>query len=477
VDSGSAEKVCTIKAKVADLIGPTRYRTWFGESTRFQLDGGELDVTVANDFVGNWITSNYMPQLVEATRTVVGIEPRVKVRVGEGAPAPAGETVVAAGEPGGRPAGIRRRPIPTARPEGRVSYSTPTLRGELSTFVVGPPNELAYSVASAIVRQPRQSFKHLVFHGGCGLGKTHLLQGVCNGVRRAHADLQWHYLSGEEFTNEFIYAVKFGRIDAFRSRFRSVDVLVIDDIHFLAHKKATQEEFLHTFNAIDASGKTVILSSDRHPRSIATLSEPLINRLIAAMVIELGAPDYATRQEILRRRAQAMSCDLPEDVLRFLAEQITRNVRELEGALYKLVAFSALTKDRVSVELARRVVEDYVTRNRTPECPDIETGVADYFGTTREALHSTSRDRTVTLARGFAMYLVRKHTRLSFPEIGRSMGNKQHSTVLMATRRIQDLLNRDGAVTWKTPLGMRDVPAKDLLEELERRLLRGQDSS
>lgn len=163
--------------------------------------------------------------------------------------------------------------------------------------------------------------------------------------------MEWRYLSGEEFTNEFIYAVKANRIDLFRNRFRQVDLLVIDDIHFLANKTATQKEFLHTFDAIDASGKTVVLSSDRHPRSIATLPEPLVNRLIAAMVVEIEPPDLATRREILRRRAAAMLCELPDEVLDYLARRITRNVRELKGALYKLAAVASLTKEPIGLDL------------------------------------------------------------------------------------------------------------------------------
>jgi chromosomal replication initiator protein len=464
-----AEKVCTIRSKVADLIGTNRYRTWFGDSTEFQLEGEALDVTVPNEFVGNWISANYMPHLVEAARLVVGIEPRVKIRVhshghdgriAPHCPAPAPP--------------LKTAETPRAAP--RTEFR-PTLRGELATFVVGPANELAFTVASAVARKPGDAFKHLVFHGGCGLGKTHLLQGICNGLSRSHPHLQWHYCSGEEFTNEYIYAVKFGHTDRFRARFRNVDVLVIDDIHFFANKKATQEEFLHTFNAIDASGKTIVLSSDCHPRSIASLSEPLTDRLIAAMVVRVNPPDFATRREILCRRAQGMSCDLPVEVLDFMARSITRNVRELEGALYKLVAFASLTKEKVSLELAHKVVEDYIAGSHSPEAGEIENVALDYFGVTREALHSTSRDRTVTLARSLAMFLIRRHTRLSFPEIGRMMGNKQHSTVLMATRRIQDLLDRDGVVTWKTPMGMRDVSARNLLEELERKLLRGRDAT
>jgi len=468
VDQTVAEKVCTIRERVADLIGANRYRTWFGTSTEFQLDGQRLGLTVANAFVGNWISANYLPQLAAAAREVVGAEPQVEIRVGSGAAPGAAAKPAPSAAP---------RAAPPAAPKPRQINGRPTLRGELESFVVGPSNELAHSVASALVRCPGNGFKHLVIHGGCGLGKTHLLQGICNGVGRTRPGSEWCYLSGEEFTNEFIYGVKAGRIDLFRARFRSVDLLVIDDIHFLANKKATQEEFLHTFNAIDASGKTVVLSSDRHPRAIATLTEPLLDRLIAAMVVHIDAPDFAVRREILRRRAAAMLCDLPQEVLDYVARHITRNVRELEGALYKLAAFASLTREPLGLDLARRAIEEYVATSRPPEAAEIERLVGNHFGVTREALHSSSRDRTVTHARAVAMYLIRKHTRMSFPEIGRFMGNKQHSTVLMAVRRVQELLDRDGAVVWRTSAGTRETSARALLEDLEQRLLQGRDAN
>ncbi len=466
------EKVCAIREHVADLIGATRFRTWFGDTASFQLEGEVLDVQVANEFVGNWISTNFMTHLVEAVRKVVGAEPQVAIRVTNGraaaqAPRPADGDPPPAGPPAPRAA--PPVPPPAVRPR-------PTLRSELDAFVVGPSNQLAFSVVSSVAHAPGQAFKHVVLHGGCGLGKTHLLQGICNDVSRAHPGLEWRYLSGEEFTNEFIYAVKTGRVDGFRARFRNVDLLVIDDIHFLAYKKATQEEFLHTFDAIDASGKTVVLSSDRHPRNIATLSEPLIDRLIAAMVVEVYPPDFATRREILRRRATAMHCALPGEVLDFLAHRITRNVRELEGALYKLVAVASLTKEPIGVDLARRTVEDYVPATRPPEAPEIERLVAAHFGVTGEALRSDSRDRSVTQARAIVMYLLRKHTRLSSPEVGRLLGNKQHSTVLMAVQRVEKARDHGGTALWKTPGGVREVPMAEVLDELEQRLLRRREA-
>jgi chromosomal replication initiator protein len=475
VDPSVTEKVCAIRENVADLIGANRYRTWFGGTTDFRLNGEDLRITVANSFVGNWISANYMPHLVEATRRVVGEAPRVTVHVGDTPAAPPAGREPESAAP--QPESATVRPAPPARRDAPPAATPPrpALRGQLDAFVVGPSNELAFSVVSSLVRSPGTSFKHLVIHGGCGLGKTHLLQGICNGVSRTHPHLAWRYISGEEFTNEFIYAVKAGRIDQFRNRFRHVDLLVIDDIHFLADKRATQEEFLHTYNAIDASGKTVVLSTDRHPRSITSLSEPLVNRLIAAMVIEINPPDFSTRREILQRRAEAMLVPLPEAVLDFLAQRITRNVRELEGALYKLAAFASLTKEALTLDLARRVVEDYVANARPPAASDIERIAAAHFGVTVDAVDSNSRDRTVTLARSVAMFLIRKHTRMSLPEIGRALGNKQHSTVLMAVRRIQTALDRRQVLVWKTPAGLRERHAQDVIDDLEQQLLKDHD--
>lgn len=464
MDTRAAEMLCHIRERVEQRIGVNRYRTWFGESTEFTLRGGRLDVAVTNAFAGSWIAGNFMRELADVAREVFGVDTPVDVRV------------VAAGGKGGAsvlPAATdssqdQKAPARRAASAGRNGHG---LRGDLDTFVVGPSNRLAHAAACRLVDAPTQAASPLVLHGGCGLGKTHLLQGICNGVRTRRPTLEWRYVSGEEFTNEFISAVKSGRIDLFRARFRSVDLLLIDDIHFLANKKATQAEFLHTFNAIYACGKAVVLSSDRHPRSISLLSEPLISRLVAGMVVEVEPPDFATRREILRRRVATMHCQIPDDVLDYLARGISRNVRELEGVLYKLVALAALTRETISVELARRAVEDYLPRTtNTPLLADIEAVVAQRFGLARELLHSRSRDRSVSAARSIAMYLARKQTGMSFPEIGRAMGGKNHATVLIAAQRIEQKLKDNGVIAWKTSSGPCEAPLAALLAELEQQI-------
>lgn len=460
MEAATAQELChSIRARVADKIGKNRYRTWFGDASEFNLDDHTLELTVANRFVGNWIASNYMTDIKEATRQVLGDQDAVCVRV-------------VSGQAKSTPRAAPSKPAsPPARPATRSRAPRPDLRGRFEQFVVGAGNRLAYSAADSIAREPGQAFKLLVLHGGCGLGKTHLLQGVCNEIRRLHAMLTWRYVSGEEFTNEFIYAVKSGRVDLFRARFRKVDILIIDDIHFLANKKATQEEFLHTFNAIDACGKAVVLSSDRHPRSIATLSEPLINRLVAGMVIEIEPPDYSTRYEILRRRAASMKIEIPDAVLETIARQVTRNVRELEGTLLKIAALGALTRTPPTLDAAQAVINEQFERGALrPDTVEIVQSVAQRFGVTREQVHSKSRDRTISLARAVAMFLVRKHTTMSFPEIGRAIGGKNHSTVVMATQRVERWLSGDAVVAWKTRAGAHESAIAGVIERLESEL-------
>ncbi len=443
--------LCQLRDAVAQRIGENRFQTWFGETACFDLDGQRLDVAVANAFAANWIASNYTRDIAAAASHVLGNEVVVSVRVRD--------------DDG--PERIQpRHPRPRSG-----DADGPVLRNRLDTFVVGPSNRLAHAAAAEVARSAARNIKLLIIHGACGLGKTHLLQGICNGFRQNHPELKWRYLSGEEFTNEFIGAVKSGRSESFRMRFRNADLLVIDDIHFLENKRATQDEFLHTFDAIDSAGRAVVLSSDRHPRMLATLGEPLVNRLISGVVIEVQQPDYGTRLEILRRRAESMSCDIPDEVLEFVARHIRRNVREIEGALYKLAALSVLTRDAITLDLARLVLEEHVVRGqRSIDATDIERVACAYFGVTRDQLHSRSRDRTVTLARGVTMHLIRRHTSLSFPEIGRLMGSKNHSTVLMANKRIEELAARQATVCWRNGNGPHEAAIVDVLAALSSEL-------
>jgi chromosomal replication initiator protein len=470
VDSPSPDALCLIRDRVAKRIGNNRFETWFGDAAEFHLKEKRLAIVVGNEYVGKWIASNHLNDLTEAVRETLGDDCHVDIQICRAA-GPSHSSNGGAARSASVPATVRvERSRPAPQPRLDADFA---LRGKLESFVVGPSNRLAHAAVTQVIESPGSAFKLLVLHGGSGLGKTHLLQAVCNGVRSKHPQLTWRYLSGEEFTNEFVSAIRSGRHDLFRARFRKVDILIVDDIHFLARKPATQDEFLHTFNAIDAAGKTVVLSSDRHPRSITSLTEPLTDRLISGMVVEIQPPDLITRREILRRRAVNMACPIPETVLDFVAHQITRNVRELEGALFRLAAIATLTHEPLTPDLVRLVLDDQLTRARSaPEAADIERAVVSYFGVTRAQMHSTSRSRSASLARGVAMYLIRKHTPLSFPEIGRCLGGKNHSTVLMATQRITRFLAQDHKVAWTNAEGVHSAPLRDVLGAIENELVR-----
>ncbi|MHC4586245.1 MAG: helix-turn-helix domain-containing protein, partial [Planctomycetota bacterium] len=256
---------------------------------------------------------------------------------------------------------------------------------------------------------------------------------------------------------------------------RQTDLLAIDDIHFLASKPSTQEEFLHTFNTISLAGKQVVLVSDAHPKMIGQISEKLISRFISGMVVKIDAPDFKTRCQICRQylksqnlKFKARNAPISESVITYIAENLRSNVRELEGALLKVIAYSALKNNKITLSMAKAVLTEHLDRcDPIVHVSDIETSVAAYFGTTPTRLHSTKKDRTVSLARHFSMYLTRKHTKMSSSEVGRFMGNKNHATVLMACKKIDGFLKRNAELNWQGPDGNKVCKARTILAQLE----------
>jgi chromosomal replication initiator protein len=331
-----------------------------------------------------------------------------------------------------------------------------------------------------VIREQQSPFNPLFIHGGYGVGKTHLLQGICHGVAKARPGTQWLYLSAEDFANQFVLALKSRKLEAFRRRMRQTDLLAIDDVHFLASKPSTQEEFLHTFNTISLAGKQVILVSDAHPKMIGQLSEKLVNRFVSGMVVKIEAPDLQTRCEICRQFARRMlnaslggpdpkrPGAMPESVIRFVAERVRTNVRELEGAVLKLIAYATLQNEQLSMAMAQAVLAEHIERcDPMVHVTDIEAAVGAYFGVTPAHLHSAKKGRTISLARHFSMYLTRQHTNMSSSEVGRHMGNKNHATVLVACKKVEELLRRDAEVHWEGPAGNKVAKAKTILTHLE----------
>ena len=462
--------ICTdlidkINEVLAQKVGQQRYKIWFKNSTRLIIEDNYVKVGVPNLFIGGWIENHFSEEIASAVsevtqqpvKIIFTIDPELFGSQRRRQLDSQAEFLAKTSNPNGR----RHRSFPAGRDA--------KLRLKLQTFVVGSSNQLAYSAAQTIVAEPRTHFNPLFIHGGCGLGKTHLLQGICNAVSQKRPDTNFIYASGEEFTNQFILALKMGKLDSFRQRFRQADLLVLDDVHFLASKKATQEEFLHTFNAIDTASKQVVMASDAHPKMIGQLSESLVSRFISGMVVKIDPPEFVTRCTILRQRARSMQKDIPDEVIEYIAENLCANVRELEGALLKVTAYASLGNSKIKLDIAREALEDHIARtDPIVHLSDIEAAVSTFFGITPADVHSSKKTRTISLARSVAMYLARKHTSMSFPEIGRFMGNKNHATVILACRKIANLLDKkDIPVVWETSLGRREMDITAVLGKLE----------
>lgn len=514
---------------IAQRVGPQRFNVWFNNSTKLDLKQDGLEISVPNDFISEWIGTHYARPIQEAATEVLGAPLIVRFCVvpqlfeieaddsadsapvnghsnGNGHKNGNGHLNGANGKPNGTfraattarnfasTAGVRRavdliqptlrtgpapsRPIPAPvlpspasdSPAG-LNYSTNSrLRHHLETFVVGHGNQLAFNAAVYVAEYPGAQYNPLFLHGSCGLGKTHLLQGLCKRFSELHPTKRWAYMTAEEFTNEYLTALRANRVDGFRRKMRELDLLAIDDVHFFGGKKATQEEFLHTFNAIEAMGRQVVLASDEHPKMIHEFGESLVNRFVSGMVVRLDPPNFATRCEILRQMSQRTGSRLTEEAVIWIARRVTQSVRELEGSVTKVNAHANLAGvgRTADVGVAQEALGDLDRNLVQPIKPDnILVSVCNYFGLDNRDLMSGRRQRTISLARSVAMFLVRKTAKLSFPEIGVRMGKRNHSTVISACRRIERAVTKNEMLAWTSNIGERCEEAQELIQRLE----------
>jgi chromosomal replication initiator protein len=462
--------------------------------------GGEaLEVGVPNAFFREWIQGHFAGNLVEAAEAVTGqplrltfhvddeaqprighvVEPgppdrrapKVKVPFGPGkkpgAPqAPQAPTLPPSDRPRMKAAGAGERPAAaTPSPSPPPAPSRPARR--LDDFVTGPCNRLAHAAAVEMVQSLGASFNPLVIHGGVGLGKTHLLEGIANALRARRPGARVVHVTAEAFTNGFLDALRHGTLPAFRARYRGAEALVVDDVHFVAAKRATQDEFLHTFNALAADGVPIVLAADQHPRLIARLTDELATRFLGGMVVKLDAPDPATRRAILRAKAAARGVDVPEAVVAYIAEHLRASVRELEGALHSLIAHAVLTGKRLDLNLAKAALRDTIRHTAAAVAlRDVERAVCQLFQVDAEALKSEGRARAQTFPRMLAMYLARKHTGAAYSEIGRFFGGRSHSTVISAEKKVAGWLKDEKQ---RPPLAGFETVA-EVLASLERAL-------
>ena len=457
------DEISAINQTLAEKIGQQKFRIWFKNSARMTLCGEYLKIGVPNAFVGNWIESHFLCDITAALETVLGSSRKIVFNIEPELSGNLRKQADSQSRPAEQP-----RITPTSRRFNSPQPSARQIKMGLDSFVVGPSNNLAYNAAVSIVSDEVSQFNPLFVHGGHGLGKTHLLQGICQMLSRTRPQANWLYVSAEDFTNQFVLALKTKKLEAFRRRYRQTDLLAIDDIHFLASKPSTQEEFLHTFNTINLAGKKVVLASDAHPKMIGQLCESLVSRFVSGMVVKIEPPDFKTRAKILTQKAETANIHLDEKVIAYVAENVRSNIRELEGALLKLTAYSSLCNEKISVAMAKQVLAEHISRtDPIVHISDIESAATTYFGITPADVHSSKKDRTVSLARSFAMYLARKHTKMSFPEIGRLMGNKNHATVILACRKIEQMVRSNSNANWQSSNGNKAVNSKDILAKLE----------
>ena len=438
-----------IAGRLRDTLTETAYDTWFGQAHPRSYNGEQLVVEVPNDFTRDWIEGHFLDLVTRAAGETATTGAVVSFTVGERIhPRPQASQAEPAHQSQRAPS-TPRSEAPQQRAAGEVELNP---KYTFDLFVIGSSNRFAHAAALAVAEAPAQAYNPLFIYGGTGLGKTHLLQAIGHYVRQHSRRLTTRYVTSETFMNEFIDAVRDrgARIEGFKRRYRNYDVLLVDDIQFIEGKERIQEEFFHTFNSLYEGGAQIVLSSDRPPREIATLEERLRSRFEWGLLTDIQAPDLETRIAILRKRVETegIAIDDPE-VLTFIAGRVSANIRELEGALTRVVAFSSLTDRPLTVELAEDVLRDvYPQGEAAPEVtiPRIQEAVSQRFGVTLDELVSPRRSQSVAYPRQVAMYLSRELTDASLPKIGREFGGRDHTTVIHAKDKITRLIREDRSV-------------------------------
>jgi chromosomal replication initiator protein len=407
-------------------LSPANFETWLRDTELVDVDDNRFRVAVKNPFAKDYLERRYRSLISQTLARVVGYSAHVEFVVSE-APSPSNGS---AAQPAQR-VEVTRQPA-----ESATSYLNS--RYTFANFIVGSANRLAHAASLSVAERPGHAYNPLFLYGGVGLGKTHLMHAIGNAVVVRFPRKKVVYATSEKFTNEFITSIQQGRIDDFRSRYRKIDILLVDDIQFIADKERTQEEFFHTFNAIHEDGKQIVISSDRPPKAIASLEERLRSRFEWGLIADLTQPDLETRIAILRAKAEEQAVPIGSDVIEFIARKVVSNIRELEGALNRIVAYASMGAVPISIELAQAVLSNvlYNPKKRVVTPERITQAVADYYGVDPEILRGQRRDKSVVVPRHIAMFLMREETDVSLLRIGAELGGRDHSTVLHACDKI-----------------------------------------
>ena len=422
-------------SRIETKVNRHTFYTWFKPTSLVSDAGGAIQVRVPNALFSEWLGKHYTAALDEALAEVGRSGTMVSFLTDEGIPALPPTPLVA--EPG---PDVEFDTEPPASETGGLAP-----RYSFDTFIVGGSNQFAHAACRAVAEAPSRSYNPLFIYGGVGLGKTHLMHAIGHYVLNHLKSLKLTYISSERFMNEMINAVRYDRVLDFRERYRSVDILLVDDIQFLAGKEGTQTEFFHTFNALYDSQKQIVISSDRPPHEIQQLEERLRSRFEWGLIADIQPPDLETKVAILKRKAEAEGVVLPDNVALFIAGKIKSNIRELEGSLIRLVAYASLTGREISLALTQDVLRNVLQHDeRAVTIEVIQKFVADFYQLKLVDLKSRNNSKSIALPRQIAMYLCKALTNASLPEIGKSFGGKHHSTVIHSIRKIEGLRKRDG---------------------------------
>ncbi|HWA09617.1 MAG TPA: chromosomal replication initiator protein DnaA [Opitutaceae bacterium] len=440
----------TVKCDFKGLFPEDVFQMWFEPLVCLETAEDMMTLGVPNDFAAIWINDNYLDLITQRLRLTAGRMVTVNLKKIDSGASRAGAARAAGGDhaaPGRARAGMPKRVLRYDE-RGHSANGSLNPRNTFETFVVGNNNQMAHAASLAVAQSPAQAYNPLFIYGDTGLGKTHLMHAIGHAILRNNPEARVAYLSTEKFTNEFIQALQENALTKFRQRYRHVDVLLIDDVQFLAGKERIQEEFFHTFNDLFESGKQIVLSSDRRASEIQKLESRLVSRFEWGLPADIQAPDFETRVAILRTKAASLKFDIPAPVLNFIAQNISKNIRRLEGALIKVASYGALTGKPLDLATAEMLLQDVLMEQAQNilTIESIQKRVADHFQIRHSDMTSKRRPNNIAIPRQIAMFLTRTLTKHSLQEIGDAFGGRDHGTVIHACKAVDNMMEQDASM-------------------------------
>lgn len=419
-------------------LSKANFTTWFKNTSVLDYDSRKAIIAVPNSFTKEWLKNKYEKNIIEALKNVIGGIEKVSYEVRS--PKEIKEVKLE----------TETRPKASEKENEPINYSLNN-KYTFENYIIGGSNKLAHAACLGVAKSPGKKYNPLFIHGGVGLGKTHLIQAVGNEIIKRFPEKKVLYTPSEKFVNDFIESISSQRTNTFKSKYRNVDVLIIDDIQFLAGKESTQEEFFHTFNTLYELNKQIILSSDRSPKALNTLEERIRSRFEGGLIVDIQPPDLETRIAILQAKSKAKNFQVPLDVLEFIAQNIQHNVRELEGALTRIMAYSELNNILPTMEVAKSTLETVLNKakNRSVKSRDILDVVASFYDIQTKDILSAKRNKDISLPRQLIMYILREEQHLSFPQIAKTLGGRDHTTIMHGYQKIKTLLKEDETLKYE----------------------------